>query len=317
METIDIRLKPVFLLGATACGKTDVAVELVNRLPAEIISVDSALIYRGMDIGTAKPTQHELKSAPHRLIDILEPWECYSVSQFIDDAHKEIAEVQARDRIPLLVGGTMLYYKALESGLAQMPSADGSLRKKLEDKAHEAGWEAMHRELQYVDPDSAARIHPNDPQRIQRALEVYYASGKTMTHWHKNASSTPGIDAVKFALFPDDRISLHQKIADRFDTMLENGFIEEVEGLRRLPKMNCDLPSMRSVGYRQVWQYLDGEIDRNEMREKGIASTRQLAKRQITWMRKMENLTLFDSFKTSLSEIADSIAKQLSGDQSV
>ena len=315
MGAADKKLKPVFLLGATACGKTDVAMELVKSLPAEIISVDSALVYRRMDIGTAKPTIAELEAAPHRLIDVLEPWESYSVSNFIEDAHQQIAEVQANGNIPLLVGGTMLYYKALESGLSQMPSADDDLRQQLEDKAREIGWEAMHCKLQSVDPESAARIHPNDPQRIQRALEIYYASGRTMTDWHKNASSTPGLKATKFALFPQNRTSLHQRIADRFDAMLDGGFIEEVEELRKLPQMNCELPSMRSVGYRQVWQYLEGDIDKNAMRDKGIAATRQLAKRQITWMRKMESLTLFDSFRAPLSQIAGCIAEQLSGNQ--
>lgn len=304
-------LKPVFLLGATACGKTAVAIELVKSMPLEIISVDSALIYRQMNIGTAKPDNDELAAAPHRLIDIIEPWQTYSVSDFIDDALMHIREVQSRGNIPLLVGGTMLYYKALESGLSEMPAADEKIRASLEQQADEIGWEAMHVELLRIDPVAAERIHPNDPQRIQRALEVWHASGKTMTEWHRNSYSTPKLDVDKFALFPQAREMLHERIEQRFDAMLKNGFIEEVEHLRTLPGMHCDLPSMRCVGYRQVWDYLDGSGDAHDMRNKGIASTRQLAKRQITWMRKMTNLELFDSFDVSVEQIVSSIADKL------
>lgn len=298
---------PVFLLGATASGKTAVAIELVKNLPVEIISVDSALIYRQMNIGTAKPDKDELESAPHRLINIVDPWESYSVSRFIDDAKLHIAEIQSNGKIPLLVGGTMMYYKALEFGLSDMPSASPELRTKLEQRAASEGWEALHAELQKIDPSSAQRIHPNDPQRIQRALEVWYSSGKTMTQWHAE-DLEPALRTLKFGLFPEKREVLHQRISDRYHLMLESGFVEEVEKLRELPGMVAELPSMRCVGYRQVWQYLDGEDSFDSMIDKGLAATRQLAKRQITWMRSMQNLTLFDSCDMPLQDIANEIS---------
>lgn len=298
---------PVFLLGATASGKTAVAIELVKSLSVEIISVDSALIYRQMDIGTAKPDSQELAAAPHRLINIVDPWESYSVSRFIDDAKRHISEIQNKGNIPLLVGGTMMYYKALESGLSDMPSASPELRDELELRAASIGWQAMHDELQKIDPDSAARIHPNDPQRIQRALEVWYSSGKTMTQWHAQ-DLAPAMKALKFGLFPEKREVLHQRIADRYRLMLESGFVEEVEQLRALPGMTAELPSMRCVGYRQVWQYLEGEDNYETMVDKGLAATRQLAKRQITWMRSMHQLTLFDSCDMPLQDIANEIS---------
>lgn len=300
-------IKPVFLLGATAAGKTALAMELAQRMPFEIISVDSALIYRSMDIGTAKPTPEELRSAPHRLIDIIDPWEQYSVSRFIVDAKKAISEIVSQGRIPLLTGGTMMYYKALQQGLTDMPSANAELRTELDNKAAAMGWQGMHEELEKIDPDSAARIHPNDPQRIQRALEVYYASGITMTEWHQDSASSEQIDAIMFGLFPEDRQLLHDRIALRFDLMLEQGFIEEVERLKSNPLISSELPSMRCVGYRQVWQYLEGMDSREDMREKGVAATRQLAKRQITWMRKMPGLMRLDSSSLSTAQMTEMI----------
>ncbi len=304
-------IKPIFLLGATAAGKTAVAIELHKHLPVEVISVDSALIYKRMDIGTAKPNAAELAQAPHQLINIIEPWEQYSVSRFIDDAKSEIANSIANDKIPLLVGGTMMYYKALEQGLTDMPSASTELRLELDSRAQEIGWNAMHHYLARIDPISAARIHPNDPQRIQRALEVWYCSGKTMTQWYKESALSDGIDAYKFALFPDNRPLLHKRIADRFDSMLNQGFIEEVEALKAIDVMHKGLPSMRCVGYRQVWEYLENNESLESMKNKAIAATRQLAKRQITWMRKMQNLKLFDSSILSTQEMVIAIVQNI------
>lgn len=303
---------PIFLLGATATGKTAVAIELIKKLPMEIISVDSALIYRHMNIGTAKPNEKELAAAPHRLIDIVDPWERYSVSRFIEDAKQNITEIQSRGKIPLLIGGTMMYYKALEFGLSDMPSASPELRHKLEQRASQDGWEVLHEELRKVDPSSASRIHPNDPQRIQRALEVWYSSGKTMTQWHAEELK-PAMAAIKFGLFPEKREVLHKRISDRYTMMLELGFVEEVEKLRAMPGMTAELPSMRCVGYRQVWQYLDGEDSFDTMMDKGLAATRQLAKRQITWMRSMQNLTLFDSCDMALQDIVNEISILIDG----
>ncbi len=298
---------PVFLLGATASGKTAVAMELVKNIPAEIISVDSALIYRHMNIGTAKPEADELAVAPHRMIDIVDPWDSYSVSRFIEDAKRNIKEIQALGKVPLLTGGTMMYYKALEFGLSDMPSADAKIRQELEQRAEQLGWEVLHQELEKIDPTSAGRIHPNDSQRIQRALEVWYSSGKTMTDWHAE-DLEPAMTVMKFGLFPEKREVLHKRIADRYTIMLESGFVEEVEKLRAMPGITSGLPSMRSVGYRQIWSYLDGLDSYETMIEKGLAATRQLAKRQITWMRSMEDLTLFDSCDRPLSDIANEIS---------
>ncbi len=310
MDATDTYL-PVFLLGATACGKTAIAMELIKELPCEIVSVDSALIYRLMNIGTAKPDRFELEAAPHRLIDIIDPWETYSVSRFVQDAHKEIMDIQSRGKIPLMVGGTMMYFKALEYGLSEMPAASSDIRLEIENQARQADWAAMHRELTRVDPNSAQRIHPNDPQRIQRALEIWRTSGRSMTDWHKTSPNKPYLHAIKFGLFPEHRRLLHERIAGRFYQMLEKGFIDEVDYLRSLEPMRADLPSMRSVGYRQVWNYLDGLDSKAQMTEKGIAATRQLAKRQITWMRKMANLTLFDSGDTSINHIVRQISNKV------
>ncbi|QNH06075.1 tRNA (adenosine(37)-N6)-dimethylallyltransferase MiaA [Pseudomonas sp. B11D7D] len=296
----------IFLMGPTAAGKTDLALELARVLPCDLISVDSALVYRGMDIGTAKPERSVLEAFPHALIDIRDPAESYSAAEFRADALAAMAESAARGRIPLLVGGTMLYYKALLEGLADMPSADPVIRAELEARAAAEGWEVLHRELAAVDPESAARIHPNDPQRLTRALEVYRASGLSMTeHRRRQAAGNPDTGTsgawqlpytvAQLAIAPAQRQVLHDRIAQRFRAMLEQGFVEEVEALRRRSDLHAGLPSIRAVGYRQVWEYLDGELSRDEMVERGIIATRQLAKRQFTWLRGWDGLQWLDS----------------------
>lgn len=303
MTGADNRPLAIFLMGPTASGKTDLAVELVRKLPVEIISVDSALVYRGMDIGTAKPGPEVLAEAPHRLINILDPAEAYSAARFREDALRHMAEITAAGRIPLLVGGTMLYFRALQQGMATLPEADPELRARLEAEAEALGWQAMHDRLAKVDPVSAERIHPNDPQRLQRALEVYELSGVPLSElWAQQQGDTLPYRTMKLAVAPDDRAELHQRIALRFRLMLEQGLIEEVEALYRRGDLRPELPSIRCVGYRQVWQYLAGELSYEEMVEKGITATRQLAKRQFTWLRSEENLRWFATFDPMLRE---------------
>ncbi len=309
----------IYLMGPTASGKTDLAVALTKVLPCDIISVDSALVYRGMDIGTAKPEEEVLKEAPHRLINVCEPTESYSAAHFRDDALREIAAIIEKGRIPLLVGGTMMYFKALDQGLAKLPSADPVIRQKLLDEAEDKGWGFMHQKLAEVDPVSAKRIHPNDPQRLQRALEVYEISGRTLTefwadqaetkekqetgqnieehytNWGRDSFSTLSYNAINIAVSPKERSTLHDRIALRFKQMLSNGFVEEVKVLHQSEMLNLSMPSMRCVGYRQVWEYLDGNLSYDEMVERGIIATRQLAKRQITWLRRWPNLNWFES----------------------
>lgn len=286
----------IFLMGPTAIGKTDLAMTLCDALPCEIISVDSALIYRDMDIGTAKPTAAELKRYPHRLIDFLDPTQNYSAATFRDDAQREMADIVAAGRIPLLVGGTMMYFRVLLEGIGELPVADAVVRAEIDAIAREHGWAHVHAMLAEVDAASAARIHPNDPQRLQRALEVYRVTGTSMSEWRKREESAQSQDlanhyrVIQLALLPRNRAWLHQRIARRFTRMFELGFEEEVRRLRARGDLNLELPSMRSVGYRQVWQYLDGvygdgERAYNDMISKGIAATRQLAKRQLTWLR--------------------------------
>lgn len=277
---------PIFLMGPTAAGKTELAVALTEQLPCDIISVDSALVYRGMDIGTAKPDVDTLARAPHRLIDIIDPADCYSAAAFRRDALREIAAIQAVGRIPLLVGGTMLYYRALQNGLAILPEADPEIRERLEAEAAIEGWEVLHRRLAEVDPQAAARIHPNDPQRLQRALEVYELTGRAMSElWREQSQEPLPFPVTKLIVAPTSRSELHQRIAHRFDRMLTQGFIEEVETLFQRGDLHLELPSMRCVGYRQAWQYLIGELSKEAMRERAIIATRQLAKRQYTWLR--------------------------------
>ena len=275
----------IFLMGPTASGKTDLAIQLRQQLPVEVISVDSALIYRGMDIGTAKPSKAELALAPHRLIDICDPAESYSAANFRTDALREMQEISAQGKIPLLVGGTMLYYKALLEGLSPLPSADEKVRSEIEAKAALIGWGGLHQELTKIDPISAQRINPNDSQRINRALEVFYLTGKTLTELTAQKGEALPYDILQFAIVPKQREVLHHRIEQRFHNMIELGFQQEVEKLYRRPDLNENLPSIRCVGYRQMWEYLRGDYDHDEMVFRGICATRQLAKRQITWLR--------------------------------
>lgn len=303
MNTSEKKPTIILLKGPTASGKTDLAVELAQRLPLEIISVDSALVYRGMDIVTSKPDMETLASAPHRLVDICEPTEAYSAAQFRHDALKEIESILALGKTPLLVGGTMLYFKALVEGLSTLPAADEGVRQELERELSERGLTALHKELSRVDPEAGERIHQNDPQRILRALEVYRLTGKSMTYWwQQQEQQALPYDIINLGLMPGDRSVLHERIARRFMQMLKSGGIEEVEQLRAREGMSLDLPSMRSVGYRQIWHFLDGEYDYDAMQEKGIVATRQLAKRQMTWMRSDQTLELLDIEDSNLVE---------------
>ncbi|OCF96854.1 tRNA (adenosine(37)-N6)-dimethylallyltransferase MiaA [Gilliamella sp. wkB308] len=277
--------KIISLMGPTASGKTAFAMALYDRYPIDIISVDSALIYRGMNIGTAKPTQSELQKYPHKLIDICDPSESYSAANFRSDAISAIENTLNNGRIPLLVGGTMLYFKALIEGLSPLPAANSEIRQQIEEKANKYGWQSIHEELKKVDPVSASRIHPNDPQRLNRALEVYLISGKSLTELTQHSGELLPYNIMQFAIMPPDRAELHQRIEQRFLQMLELGFEDEVKRLMERGDLHPNLPSIRCVGYRQMWEYLSGEISYDEMVFKGICATRQLAKRQITWLR--------------------------------
>ena len=282
-------LTPVCLAGPTGCGKTAAALAIAEVLPVEIISVDSALVYRGMDIGTAKPTAAEQALAPHHLIDILDPTESYSAAEFVRDAKRLAAEITARGRLPLLVGGTMLYFKALFDGLSALPQADAALRAAIDAEAAERGWPALHAELAALDPETGARLAPNDSQRIQRALEVIRLTGQPLSVLHaasRKDDDMKGVDWPLFSLEPTDRAWLHERLAQRFDLMLKQGLVDEVRALRARGDLSLALPSMRCVGYRQVWEALDAD-DFRDLRERGIAATRQLAKRQVTWLRGM------------------------------
>jgi tRNA dimethylallyltransferase len=292
----------VLLMGPTASGKTGVAVELAARYPFEIVSVDSAQVYRHMDVGTAKPGAELLRRAPHHLIDILDPTERYSAARFVEDANALMAEITARGRVPLLAGGTMLYFKALREGLSDLPPADPDVRLVIDAMAEESGWPALHQELARIDPDTAQRLEPTDAQRIQRALEVFYLTGEPLSaHLARGRSAGPPYRLIALALEPSERGALHERIAVRFEAMLELGLIGELRRLRETYDLNPSLPAMRAVGYRQVWQYLEGELGLAGLREKGIAATRQLAKRQLTWLRAME-ATRFDCLAEDLVE---------------
>ncbi|MCK4710855.1 MAG: tRNA (adenosine(37)-N6)-dimethylallyltransferase MiaA [Gammaproteobacteria bacterium] len=303
----------IAIMGPTATGKTDLAIKLVREFPCEIISVDSALVYKGMDIGTAKPTAEELAIAPHHLIDIREPDQTYSAANFRNDSLVLMKDIISRGKIPLLVGGTMLYFKALQQGLSPLPAADKKIRQQLEQQASEKGWEAMHERLQQVDPQAAERIHKNDPQRIQRALEVYEITGQSMSSlWAKQESEKLPYRLLKIVLFPEDRSLLHQRIEKRFRNMLDQGFIDEVENLKKYQHVSLDLPSMRSVGYRQALEYLEGQYDYDEMINRGIYATRQLAKRQFTWLRKEKDGNFYDPATLKVDELLQNLKNSLS-----
>lgn len=295
------QVKPmaVAIMGPTASGKTAAALAIAKEHPVEIISVDSALVYRGMDIGTAKPSAEELASVPHHLIDIIDPLDAYSVMQFRDDTLRLVADISARGRLPLLVGGTMMYFKGLVDGLDDLPTADAAVRARIDAEAARIGWPGMHATLQTLDPVTAARLAPNDAQRINRALEIIELSGQPMSALLAKREKTElPFDLLSFALEPSDRAVLHGRIAQRFDQMLgssdASGIVAEVARLRARGDLHPNLPSMRCVGYRQSWDYLDGRIDRPTLRETGIVATRQLAKRQLTWLRSMPERTVID-----------------------
>lgn len=298
-------------MGPTATGKTDLAIEMAQKYPIEIISVDSAMIYRTMDIGTGKPNAEILKTIPHHLIDICDPTEAYSAADFLTDTVKHIDAIHQQKKIPILVGGTMLYFKALREGLAVLPTSDAAIRKELQAQANNEGLAKLHEELQRIDPVSAARIHPNDPQRLLRALEVHAISGRTLTDFLNDKTHTLlPYSMQQIALIADNRAALHQKIADRFLQMLNDGFIQEVEQLKQRSDLHADLPSTRCVGYRQIWDYLAGAYTHAEMVERSIIATRQLAKRQLTWLRSFDNLQIYDFQQTDLKQkISDLIER--------
>jgi len=300
----------VCLMGPTASGKTDAAISLCKRFPFDIVSVDSALVYRGMDIGTAKPDAETLQRAPHRLIDIRDPEESYSAGDFVRDARREIDSIQAAGRVPLLVGGTMMYFRALIGGIAELPSADAEIRASIDADAEKSGWPAIHTRLREIDPAAAERIEPNDRQRIQRALEVYLASGTPLSEWQSRAKTVrdPDIVFAKIALQPATRQVLHKRIETRLNLMLNNSFLEEVKVLHQRPELTSDHPSMRSVGYRQLWAHLDGETSLEEAGKRALYATRQLAKRQITWLRSESDLQSFDPLEgTTIDAISASL----------
>ncbi len=291
----------ILLLGPTASGKTSVALELARRFPVEIVSVDSAQIYRGMDVGTAKPGREERATVPHHLVDIVDPTEAYSAGRFRDDALRAIGEIHSRGRVPVLAGGTMLYFRALTHGLAELPPAQPALRASLEARAAKEGWAALHAELAKVDAPTAARLEPTDAQRIQRALEVHRVTGRPMSALLKDtAIPALGFTALRVALEPSDRAGLHRRIEERFRAMLANGLVEELRSLRQRFALDADLPSMRSVGYRQAWEVLEGRAAEAQLAAKGIAATRQLAKRQLTWLRAMDDVERYDCLRPDL-----------------
>jgi tRNA dimethylallyltransferase len=291
----------VFIMGPSAAGKTDLAVALCGRFPFAIVSVDSAMVYRGMDIGTAKPGPDILRAAPHRLIDICDATEVYSAGRFRQDALKAIEEIRREGKIPLLVGGTGLYFRALERGISDLPGADPLIRERLEREASAIGWAALHRRLAAVDPVAAERIHPNDSQRIQRALELFEITGKTRTVlFTERRELPPSYTFRKIIIAPADRAKLSEQVTRRFLLMLKQGFIDEVRKFYERPDVHDDLPAMRMVGYRQIWHYLDGHITETQMREHAIVATRQLVKRQLTWLRSESNGAWFDAYDREL-----------------
>lgn len=306
--------KAICIMGPTGTGKTDLAVALRNHFPVEIISVDSALVYKGMDIGSAKPDAATLAEAPHRLIDFLDPAQPYSAAEFRTDALREMADITAAGRIPLLVGGTMLYFRALEYGLSELPEANPAIRARLEAEAATHGWQALHDRLARIDPVAAQRIHPNDPQRLQRALEVFELTGKSLTElqqaaWH---DACP-YQLLKIALIPENRAWLHARLAQRFDQMLAHGVVDEVRQLLMRGDLDTHLPAIRAVGYRQIWDYLINEIDYNQMRDRAIVATRQLAKRQMTWLRSEKGIISYDPQELNLSSVISNVSTFIGG----
>jgi len=312
----DPRPPAIALMGPTASGKTALALALAERLDGEVVSVDSALVYRGLDIGAAKPDAEEQARVPHHMIDLRDPWEPYSAAEFARDATAAIEAVVARGKLPILAGGTGLYFRALLQGLAEMPGADPAIRTAIEHEASERGWAALHAELARVDPEAAARIHATDAQRIQRALEVFRSSGRPITEWQRTAPARRlPVRMLQTALVPRDRAVLHERIVRRFDRMLEAGFLDEVHALRRLPALAVhpaplQLPAIRAVGYRQAWEYLDGAGTAPEFRNRAISATRQLAKRQLTWLRGQAQAEWFDP-ATDRIRLNESVARFL------
>lgn len=310
MTNLDKQPPVICLMGPTASGKTALAMALYDALPCEIISVDSALVYRGMDIGTAKPTAEEQAQYPHRLIDIIDPSESYSAADFCRDALREIAEIRAQGKIPLLVGGTMMYFKSLIDGISPLPEASPTIRAEINQQAQAHSWEYMHEELKQIDPVSAERIHPNDPQRLTRALEVYRLTGNTLTQLTAVKGDTLQGDVLQFAIAPTDRAMLHERIEQRFNQMIAQDFKQEVLTLKSRKDLHEDLPSIRCVGYRQMWQHLNGECDFDEMVFRGVCATRQLAKRQLTWLRNWPNLHRLDmEDSTNLEQVLSAVSK--------
>jgi tRNA dimethylallyltransferase len=310
-----VTTQAICLMGSTASGKTDVAISLCKRFPFEVISVDSALVYRGMDIGTAKPNAETLRRTPHRLIDIRDPEESYSAGDFVRDAHAEMQSIVAAGRVPLLVGGTMMYFRALTEGIAELPSASAALRAGIDSEAKDVGWPAMHALLCRIDPAAAARIEPNDRQRIQRALEVYRVSGRPLSEWQELAAvetRDAGIRYVKIALQIEPRSVLHERIRERLGQMLEAGFLDELRRLMQRPGLGRDSPAMRSVGYRQFWSHLAGDCSLEAAHDRALAATRQLAKRQITWLRSETSLKSIDPLESgAIDAISAHLAAEL------
>lgn len=306
----------VCLVGPTAAGKTAVALHLAERFPFDIVSVDSAMVYRHMDIGTAKPSAETLARAPHRLVDIVDPWETYSAGQFCSDALREIERIFAAGRWPLLVGGTFLYFRALEHGLNDLPTADPDARARIDARAAQIGWPALHGELAILDPPTAARIKPADRQRIQRALEVIELTGQRLSDLHRADISAPSDhEFLRVALLPSDRLVLHERITQRFAAMLEEGFLAEVEKLRAMPRMTGTNPSMRAVGYRQIWAHLDGEYDLPEAARRAVVATRRLVKRQLTWLRSEPGASEFDCLQPDVaSQVERFVAARFDAD---